>query len=186
MIEQPADTTPTDYLVFEGNVIICSEFSDHFQLAMDFLNRQSLLGFDTETRPTFKKGVSNNTTLIQFATHETAVLIRLVNHKIPDAVIRLLEDNKIKKVGAGTAQDVRQLQKLRKFCPNAFIDLQTLAKNKGIEALSLRKLCELLLNKKLSKRQQLSNWESKELTEAQVRYAATDAYASLLIYEKIS
>ena len=134
MTEQPSDNTPTDYLVFEGNVIICSEFSEHFQLTIDFLNKQSLLGFDTETRPSFKKGVSNKTTLIQFATHETAVLIRLVDYKIPNAIVHILENKNIYKIGVGTSQDVRQLQKLRKFNPNGFIDLQTIAKSKGIEA----------------------------------------------------
>lgn len=186
MTDEPTGNALTDYLIFEGKVIICSELSDNFQIALDFLNSQSLIGFDTETRPSFKKGISNKTTLIQFSTHEIAVLIRLVNYQIPNAVIRILENKNINKIGVGTAQDIRQLQKLKKFNPSGFIDLQTLAKSKGIEALSLRKLTELLLNKKLSKRQQLSNWESKELTEAQIRYAATDAYAALLIFEKMN
>ncbi len=174
-----------EYLNFEGRVIICFEDSSNFDDAMDFLQVQTMLGFDTETRPSFKKGVTNKTTLIQFATPDTAVLVRLMNYKIPDRVIQILENEKITKIGVGTAQDNRQLQKLRKFTPKSFIDLQTLAKTKGIEVFSLRKLCELLLHKKVSKRQQLSNWESKELSEAQIRYAATDAYAALLIYEKM-
>lgn len=185
MTNKPVNNAPTDYLIFQGKIIVCTEFCDHFISTVNFLNHQTILGFDTETRPSFKKGISNKTTLIQFSTHDTAVLFRLVNYKIPDLVIGLLENNNIQKVGVGTAQDIRQLQKLRKFNPMGFIDLQTLAKNKGVDVLSLRKLCELFLHKKMSKRQQLSNWESKELTEAQVRYAATDAYAALLIYEKM-
>lgn len=185
MANQPAHNAPTDYLIFQGKIIVCTEFCDHFTSTINFLNHQTILGFDTETRPSFKKGISNKTTLIQFSTHDTAVLFRLVKYKIPDLVVGLLENNNIKKVGVGTAQDIRQLQKLRKFNPNGFVDLQIIAKNNGIEALSLRKLCEHFLSKKISKRQQLSNWELKELTEAQVRYAATDAYAALLIYEKM-
>lgn len=185
MATEHVNNTPTDYLIFQGKIIVCTEFCDHYTSTINFLNHQTILGFDTETRPSFKKGISNKTTLIQFSTHDTAVLFRLINYKIPDLVIRLLENNNIKKVGVGIAQDIRQLQELRKFNPIGFIDLQTLAKKNGIETLSLRKLCEHFLSKKISKRQQLSNWELKELTEAQIRYAATDAYAALLIYEKM-
>jgi len=175
-----------DYLIFNGKIIIVSEESPHFDEAIRFLENQSVVGFDTETRPSFKKGVSNKTTLIQFATLDTAILIRLINHQLPNALISIFENLSILKVGVGTSQDIQQLQKLKKFSAKGFIDIQTIAKNKGIEVLSLRKLCEFLFNKKLSKRQQLSNWESKELTEAQIRYAATDAYAALLIYQKLT
>ncbi|MGQ9846116.1 MAG: 3'-5' exonuclease [Bacteroidales bacterium] len=185
MVYTPTHNTPTDYLNFEGKIIVCTEYSDHFNSAIIFLNKQTILGFDTETRPSFKKGIRNKTALIQFSTHDTAVLFRLVNYKIPDLVVRLLENNNIQKVGVGINQDIEQLQKLRKFNPNGFIDLQILAKNKGLGALSLRKLSEYFLAKKISKRQQLSNWELKRLTDAQIRYAATDAYAALLIYEKM-
>jgi len=178
--------SPTeDYLIFNGKIIITSEENPHFDNAINFLKKQSIVGFDTETRPSFKKGVSNKTTLIQFATNDTAILIRLIQHQIPNALIPILENPNIFKVGVGCSQDIQQLQKLKKFSAQGFIDIQTIAKSKGIEVLSLRKLSEKLLNKKISKRQQLSNWESKELTEAQIRYAATDAYAALLIYQQL-
>ncbi|NSW44491.1 MAG: 3'-5' exonuclease domain-containing protein 2 [Bacteroidales bacterium] len=178
--------SPTeDYLIFNGKIIIVSEENPHFDEAINFLKKQTLVGFDTETRPSFKKGVSNKTTLIQFATNDTAILFRLIKHQIPNDLIPIFENPNILKVGVGCSQDIQQLQKLKKFSAKGFIDIQTIAKSKGIDVLSLRKLSEKLFNKKISKRQQLSNWESKELTEAQIRYAATDAYAALLIYQKL-
>lgn len=183
MIEKIENNTINNYLRFNGKIIICQENSSNFNQAMNYLQSQTILGFDTEARPSFKKGVTNNISLIQFATYDTAILVRLLNNTIPNRVIQILEDEKIIKVGVGSTLDNHNLQKLKKYTPKSFIDLQDLAKAKGIEVFSLKKLCEVLLHKKISKRQQLSNWESKKLSDAQINYAATDAYAAILLYE---
>jgi ribonuclease D len=179
-------TSPESYISFNGTVVITSPESDSFNDAVSFLKSQSILGFDTETRPSFKKGISNKVTLVQFATKENAFLFRLINHFVPYELIQLFENNQIIKVGVGISQDVKNLQKIKRFNPQSFIEIQTLAKKNNIEALSLRKLCEYLFQKKLSKRQQLSNWESAALSEAQIKYAATDAWVSYLIYMKLT
>ncbi len=173
------------YLRFDGNIFVTTETSPKFGEIINFLNQQTVLGFDTETRPSFKKGRTNKPALIQFATKELAVLYQIRNHTIAKEILHILENNKIIKVGSGVSQDLKQLQQLASFTPQSFIDIQGLAKKAAIENLSLKKLSKQILGMNISKRQQLSNWENYELTEAQKVYAATDAYACLLIYEKL-
>lgn len=174
-----------EFLKFDGKVIITTQFSDIFSETIKFLASQSILGFDTETRPSFKKGVSYLPSLIQLATKSVVVLYRIQQKKLPPEIIQIFENKNIIKVGAGISQDIKNLQKLTTFNPESFVDIQKIAKEKGIENVSLRKLSEQLLFKNISKRQQLSNWENTELTTAQIQYAATDAYACLLIYERL-
>ncbi len=175
-----------EYLKFNGKIYVVHSSSLHFKDVIDLLNTQTIVGFDTETRPSFKKGKSYSPSLIQFATKEFAVLYQIRNRSIAKEIIEILENKNIIKIGAGVTQDVRQLQTLVSFTPQSFVDVQQLASAAQIESVSLKKLCELLLGKQLSKRQQLSNWENPELTEPQKIYAATDAYVCLLIYEKLN
>ncbi len=172
-----------EFLKFSGKIIITTSFSHNYSDVIKFLTAQPILGFDTETRPSFKKGVSYLPSLIQLATSSVVVLYRIHQKRLPVEIIQLFENKNIIKVGAGISQDLKNLQKLSVFTPQSFVDIQKIARDKGLENVSLRELCEQLLFKKLSKRQQLSNWENAQLTVAQIQYAATDAYACLLIYE---
>ena len=149
------------------------------------LQKEKIIGFDTETKPSFKKGVSNNISLLQLSTEEEAFLFRLNITGFNGELTRLLSNPKIKKIGVGIRDDLRGLQRLKKFTPKGFIDIQELAPKYGIEVLSLKSLAGLLLGIRISKRQRLSNWEAEELSEGQKLYAATDAWAALRIYNKI-
>ena len=154
--------------------------------AINYLMTKDILGFDTETRPSFKKGRVNQVALLQVATHDQCFLFRL-NHmeNIPSSIIHLLQDKTITKVGLSLKDDMRNLQKRQSFQPGTFIDIQNEIVHIGIKDKSLQKIYANLFGKKIAKRQQLSNWETDSLTEAQKRYAATDAWACIKIYEAI-
>lgn len=154
--------------------------------AVDYLMKQSVLGFDTETRPTFKKGQSHQVALLQVATHDTCFLFRLNKIGLTDSVVRLLEDHEITKVGLSLQDDMRMLNQRRAFTPGTFVELQKEVKDIGIEDNSLQKIFANLFGGKIAKGQQLSNWEAEILTEAQQRYAATDAWACIKIHEEVA
>ncbi len=174
-----------EYLKFSGTIYIISYDSDNYDYVINLLKRQKTLGFDIETRPSFKKGQVNLPSIIQFATKEFAVLYRIKAKIISTEIIQIFENESILKIGAGVVQDLNNLKRLKSFNPMSFVDIQQLAKSKNIENISLKRLTEQLFKKKLSKRQQLSNWELPILSEAQVLYAATDAYVCLMLYEKL-
>lgn len=144
------------------------------------------LGFDTETRASFKVGEVYQTALIQLATEDEAFLIRLHGLRVFDPIIRVFENPEILKVGAAIRDDLKQLQKLFKFSPQNFIELQSVAKIKGLKNLGLRGMTEEVLQASLSKRAKTSNWETKILTADQIMYAATDAWIGLKLYQEIS
>ena len=170
---------------FEGRVFTVLTVQEADK-AVDYLMRQPLLGFDTETRPTFRRGQVHLVALLQVSTPDTAFLFRLNRIGLPPSVIRLLEDNSITKVGLSLHDDFLMLRKRQNFTPGTFIELQHEAKDLGIVDMSLQKLYANLYGEKISKSQQLSNWEADVLSEAQKSYAATDAWACVKIYEKIS
>jgi ribonuclease D len=149
------------------------------------LAKSRIIGFDTETKPSFKKGQTNSVALLQLATDELALIIRVNSLGIPKSLIKLLQDNNIIKVGAAIRDDIKSLQKIKTFTPQGFIDLQNFATEKGIESKSVRKLAAIVLNVRVSKSQQLSNWETEMLTEAQLQYAATDAWICSEIYKRM-
>lgn len=170
---------------FDGRIIVI--FSEaEADRAVDYLLRQDILGFDTETRPSFKKGKMHQVSLLQVATHDTCFLFRLNMIGVPDSLIRLLEDRDITKVGLSLHDDLRMLSHRKKFTPGTFVELQKEVKDIGIKDLSLQKIYANLFGMKISKNQQLSNWEAETLSEAQRRYAATDAWACVKIYEEIT
>ena len=150
------------------------------------LSCQNIIGFDTETKPSFRKGKSNGVALLQLANSDIALIIRLQNIGLPNCLIKLLQDKEILKIGAAIHDDIKALQKIRSFKPEGFIDLQNFVKVKGIESKSVRKLAAIVMNARISKSQQLSNWESDSLTEAQLQYAATDAWICAEIYKKLN
>ncbi|MBQ3186086.1 MAG: 3'-5' exonuclease domain-containing protein 2 [Alistipes sp.] len=144
-----------------------------------------IIGFDTETRPSFKAGVSYRVSLLQLSTKSRCYLFRLNKIALSKPILRLLENPLLPKIGADVAGDLRSLRALRHFRDGGFIDLQTIASEWGIEEKSLRKLSAIVLGRRVSKAQRLSNWEGSTLTDKQQLYAATDAWVCIRIYEKL-
>lgn len=146
----------------------------------------TLVGFDTETRPSFQKGVSYKVCLVQLSVGQVCYLFRLNKMGgIPDCLKALLEDANVVKVGLSTPDDFKNLRKWCEIAPKGFIELQQLVKNYGITDMSLAKIYALLFGQKLSKRQRLTNWEADQLNMKQLAYAALDAVACVEIYEAL-
>jgi ribonuclease D len=169
---------------FDGRIIII----DHFPTLKKYIpviQKEKLWGFDTETRPAFKRGIVNRPAMIQFANEAYALLFRLKKIGLPDELVEVIGDPSIVKVGVALHDDLKDLTLYRSFKPAGFIDLQKYATNFGIESKGLVKLAAIVLNFRISKSQQVSNWENKELTRAQTIYAATDAWACYKIYREL-
>ena len=166
---------------FKGKIVVVIH-PDEIPKAVDFLLQNPVLGIDTETRPSFKKGRSHRVSLLQVSTLDTCFLFRLNLTGITPDIIRLLEDVKVPKIGLSLHDDMLSLHKRAPFTPGNFIDLQHHMKEMGIEDMSLQKLYANLFHQKISKAQQLSNWEADILTEKQKIYAATDAWACIMLY----
>ena len=176
--------TELPQVLFPGRIITIINESDADK-AVDYLLSCDILGVDTETRPTFKKGQQHKVALLQVATHDTCFLFRLSDIGLPKSVIRLLEDKQIPKVGLSWHDDLLSLSKREKFTPGYFIDLQNLVGTLGIKDLSLQKLYANIFHQKISKRQQLTNWDADVLNDKQKEYAATDAWACVMLYNEI-
>lgn len=171
-------------VLFEGRIVTIFTEGEA-ERAVDFLLTHEILGLDTETRPSFKKGNSYKVALLQVSTKEICFLFRLNKLGNSPAVRRLLEDSKIPKIGLSLHDDVHSLHKrLPDLVPGNFIDLQSIMKNIGIEDMALAKLYANIFGQRISKREQLSNWEAETLNEKQKRYAATDAWACIMLYEE--
>jgi len=152
--------------------------------AVKRLKSYPVLGFDTETRPSFTKGRINQVALLQLSTSTEAFLFRICKMGIPKCLLSLLANPNILKVGAALKNDMDVLKRSVRIKPNGFIDLQDIAQEFQIKNLGLCKMAGIVLGVRISKSQQLSNWENDVLTEAQKRYAATDAWMCYMIYEK--
>ncbi|MBK3515827.1 3'-5' exonuclease [Carboxylicivirga marina] len=169
---------------FEGKVDVVEDENAIEELVSE-LERHEAIGFDTETKPSFQKGKINQVSLLQFSTSEKAYLFRLNKTGLHPALIRLLTNPSIKKIGVGIRDDIKGLNRLCRFDHGGFIELQDHVKKVGIEDTSLKKLAGLVLNFRVSKRQRLSNWEAPYLTEGQVLYAATDAWVAIEVYHTL-
>lgn len=169
---------------FEGSIEIIDNLDDAAK-AIAYLSQCKQLGFDTETRPSFTKGRVNTVALLQLCDNERAFLFRIQKIGVSLELAELFANPKIAKVGVAIHDDLLALQKVRKFTPQKCIDLQTVAKKVGIENFGLKKLTPIMLGFRISKKQQLTNWEQAELTPAQQNYAATDAWVCLKIYERL-
>lgn len=169
---------------FEGRIIIILNEEDS-KKAVDYLLSKDILGIDTETRPSFKKGQSNKVALLQVSSPDCCFLFRLNRLGISDSIKKLLEDKTVPKIGLSLQDDLRMLQKRGCFTPGTFVEIQKEAKEIGIEDMSLQKIYANIFGQKISKNQQLSNWEADVLTEAQQKYAATDAWACIMIHKEI-
>ena len=151
-------------------------------IAIKTLRKYTVLGFDTETRPVFRKGVHHNVSLLQLSTPEEAFLFRLNHLGFPNEVLALLEDATILKVGVAILDDVRGLQKLSNFKADGFIELADIAGDLGIVTCGLRNLAAIFLGVRITKKAQLTNWERPEINSKQSLYAATDAWICLEMY----
>lgn len=169
---------------FPGRIIVILTPGET-EKAVRYLLSQPILGFDTETRPSFKRGHQYKVSLLQVSTIDTCFLFRLNHTGLTPAIIQLLEDRTVKKIGLSWHDDLNSLNKIGNFKTGSFIEIQDLVRDLGIEDLSLQKLYANLFNQKISKRQQLSNWETDILTDKQKMYAATDAWACIMIYQEI-
>lgn len=168
-------------VTFPGRIHVINAISQ-VKSAVTALCTSPIVGFDTETRPCFHRGERHNVALLQLSTGEDAFLFRLNKTGLPEPLKGFLEDSKFIKVGLSTTDDFHQLARVSDIHPSGFIELQQLVKRYSITDMSLQKIYAILFDQKISKGQQLTNWEAPQLTEAQQRYAAIDAWACLRIY----
>ena len=169
---------------FRGEIRIVEHERD-IAAACKTLAEQPVIGFDTETRPSFRPGVTFRVSLLQLSTPTVCYLFRLNKIPLAKPILQLLEDRRVLKIGADVAGDLRSLRQIRHFRDGGFVDLQGIAPEWGIGEKSLRKLSAIVLGRRVSKAQRLSNWEAAQLTEKQMRYAATDAWICPEIYRTL-
>ena len=166
---------------FEGKIHLIEKV-EQITDAVNYLKKQTILGFDTETRPTFKKGQNHQVALLQLSTADEAFLIRTNLIGLSPGLIKVLASPSILKIGVAIRDDIKILQRIAPFKPGGFVELQDLVKEFGIENFSLKKLAAIVTGVRISKTQRLSNWEAHVLTEQQQSYAATDAWIAYHIY----
>ncbi|MBR4801653.1 MAG: 3'-5' exonuclease domain-containing protein 2 [Bacteroidales bacterium] len=171
---------------FHGEITVV-ETEDHvYRQALKTLRAEKVIGFDTETKPCFvAKAPKNHMALLQLSTADHAYIFRLQQLGLPDGLANLLSDPSIIKVGAAVRDDIHGLNWYSSFEAGGFADLQTIAEKFGIEEKSVRKMSAIILGIRVSKSQQLSNWESSRLSDAQLRYAAIDAWVCRQMYLKL-
>lgn len=166
---------------FEGEVIVVDK-PEMVANAAAYLRQHTVLGVDTEARPSFKRGVHYPTALVQIATLERCYLFRLTHVGLPVEIAEIFANPNICKVGLAFKDDITGLRRRRDFKPANCVDLQSIVCKYGIMELGLQKIFAIIFGKKISKSQQLTNWENSHLTPEQARYASTDAWATLSIY----
>jgi GAF domain-containing protein len=169
----------------EGHITLVTT-SSQVQKAAEYLLRQPVLGFDTETKPRFSSGKMYKPALLQLSIGNRSFLIHLKKTGLPPELLAVLSDPRIVKVGAAVRDDIIGLQRYAEFQAEGFIDLQEMAQEYGIMEKSVKKLAAIVLGKRVSKSQQTTNWEAYPLSEAQARYAATDAYVCYRIYRELT
>lgn len=170
---------------FEGTIrVIDSE--DQVTDALSDLRSNNIIGFDTETRPSFKKGCSNTVALIQLSTRETCYLFRINRIGLNRSIIDLLEDESVIKIGLSTHDDFHNLNKISEVTPRNFIDLQAYVKQFKIVDNSLSRIFGIIFGERISKSQRLTNWEADSLTSSQQSYAALDAMACVKVYDYLA
>lgn len=169
---------------FDGKVVVITQ-AQKLEKVFEEVSRHNVVGFDTETRPAFVRGQVYKVALMQIALADKVFLIRLQQTGLTPEIISFLEDDNILKAGVALRDDIKALQKLKKFKPGGVVELAEMSKKAGLEVESVKKLCGLLLGFRISKSAQTSNWEVETLNEKQISYAATDAWVCLKIYERL-
>ena len=172
-------------LEYEGRNIVLVDTLSKLKTTIEVLKNEEVLGFDTETKPSFEKGKSNKVALLQFSTADTCYLIRLNVLGMQNPIIEILSSEKPLKIGLSLKDDYKMLNRRRSFKPAGFLDLQSVIGKFGIKDLSLQKIYAIMFNKKISKSQRLTNWQAPNLTLQQQKYAAVDAWACMDIYNVI-
>lgn len=170
---------------FDREIIVVDNM-ETYSRAIRRLSGCRLFGFDTETRPSFRKGRKNKVALLQLATDDIACLFRINRIGIPDELAEILGDSDIIKAGVALHDDIRNLKHIKKFEPAGFVDLQGFVKDYGIVSSGLKKLTAIILGFRISKSQQVTDWEAQSLSEPQQIYAATDAWVCYKIYRKLT
>ena len=171
--------------MFPGDIHVIDSIY-HVKEAVRVLSNSPLVGFDTETRPSFRKGVVHKTALIQISTLDECFLFRSCKIGMPDVLAQYLASAEHKKVGLSLHDDFKIMRKLSNMEPAGFIDLQDVVGDYCITDISLQKIYAILFGGKIAKGQQLTNWEAPELSAAQQNYGAVDAWACLKIYNYLS
>ncbi len=176
-----AEISVLPVVTFGGRIVTIQTVTDA-EKAIDYLLTQKMVGVDTETRPSFVSGKSYKVSLLQVSTDEVCFLFRLNYIGFPQCIQRFIEDEKVMKIGLSLKDDFGALHKRSNFEPGEFIELQEYVRQFGIDDLSLQKIYAILFGQRISKNQRLSNWEAEVLNDRQKIYAATDAWACLMIY----
>ncbi|AZZ36291.1 histidine kinase [Bdellovibrio sp. qaytius] len=172
------------FLTFPGKIHLIT--NDHELLAViGDLQQARELGFDTETRPSFKKGEVYNVAILQLSTEDQAYVIRFGQISQFEVLKNIFENSEVVKVGVAIRDDLKQLQKRFQFVPQNFIELQHVAKTKGLKNMGLKGMTEEVLGATISKGPKTTNWEHPVLTDRQIMYAATDAWIGLTLYQKL-
>lgn len=169
---------------YTGKVHVVTEEKNLKKVAAE-LSRYKVIGFDTETRPSFKKGQSYKVALLQLAVPDKVYLIRTHHTGLSKDITALFQDPEITKAGVAIRDDIKALQGITPFVPVSFVELASMARAVGLQVESVKKLAALLLGFRISKSAQTSNWEAPTLTEKQIEYAATDAWVCLQLYSKL-
>lgn len=171
---------------FRGEIHVIDKFDVDFKKAIRYLKSKKIIGFDTETRPSFSPNQPRyGTALLQLSGAEKAFLFRINKIGMKRELCSILSNRSIIKVGAAVDDDIKGLQKHAKFKPKGFVDLQKIVADYGIKDKSVKKMSAIILGVRISKTQQLSNWEAEALSESQQRYAATDAWICREMYNKL-
>ena len=170
---------------FSGKIITIVKDED-IPLALEFFKDERIIGFDTETKPSFKKGEFYHVSLLQLSSDDYALLFRL--HFLKDfSLLKIFfEDKSIVKAGVAIRDDIKALQKLFPFTPHGFVELSDIAKERNMKNFGLKGMTEEILNLTLSKKAKLSNWEAHDLKQDQLQYAATDAWIGKKLYQKLN
>jgi ribonuclease D len=170
---------------FDGKISVI-DHAEALRNTFSEISRHAVVGFDTETKPVFVRGQQNKVALMQVALPDKVFLIRLNKTGIQSEIIHFLESENILKAGVALRDDIKALQRLKKFSPNGIVELADLARKSGLMEEGVKKLTGLLLGFRVSKTAQTSNWEAPVLNEKQISYAATDAWVCLEIFKKLS
>lgn len=169
---------------YEGKIHILTEASQ-IARAMKKISAERAVGFDTESKPAFRKGEVNDVSLIQIATQKEVFLIRVNLTGLTPELLSFLENEKLLKIGVALRDDIKDLRRLHDFNPAGFIELNKMVTEIGIESNGLRKLTAIILGFRISKSAQISNWESEKLSDKQLSYAATDAWVCIEMYNEL-
>ena len=182
----PKELEALEFASFPGKIIVIDSVGAEFNRAIAYLRSQKVIGFDTETRPTFTSTQPRyDVSLLQLSGPDKAFLFRVNKIGMHRRLCNLLASDKVVKVGAAIHDDIRGLQKLHDFKPASFVDLQKVGCEWGIRDKAVKKMAAIILGFRISKTQQLSNWEAETLSESQCKYAATDAWVCREMYLKL-